>query len=66
MGWPEREAVVPTLALGGSLGVGKIRSVELLGHKGKVKFTQDGTALKVEMPPEKPSEHAIALKIVGA
>jgi len=66
MGWPEREAVVPTLALGGTLGVGKIRGVELLGHKGKVKFTQDGSALKVEMPAEKPSEHAIALKIVGA
>jgi len=66
MGWPEREAVVPTLALGGSLGVGKIRSVELLGHKGKVKFTQDGSALKVEIPAEKPSEHAIGLKIVGA
>ena len=41
MGWPEREAVVPTLALGGEVQVGKIRNVELLGHKGKVKFTQD-------------------------
>jgi hypothetical protein len=31
-----------------------------------VKFTQDETALKVEMPPAKPSDHAITLKIVGA
>jgi hypothetical protein len=37
----------------------------LLGHKGKVKFTQDETALKVEMPAEKPCDHAITLKIVG-
>jgi alpha-L-fucosidase len=66
MGWPEREAVVPTLALGGKLGVGKIRNVELLGHKGKVKFTQDETALKVELPGQKPSDYAIALKVVGA
>jgi alpha-L-fucosidase len=66
MGWPEREAVVPTLALGGNNGVGKIRSVELLGHKGRLKFTHDETALKVTMPPEKPSEHAVTLKIVGA
>jgi alpha-L-fucosidase len=66
MGWPEKEAVVPTLALGGKLGVGKIRGVELLGHKGKVKFTQDETALKVELPSEKPCDHAITLKIAGA
>ena len=66
MGWPEREAAIPTLAVGGKLAVGKIRSVELLGHKGKVKFTQDEAALAVEMPPEKPGEYAITLKIVGA
>jgi alpha-L-fucosidase len=66
MGWPEREAVVPTLALGGKLEVGKIRSVELLGHKGKAKFAQDETALKVELPAEKPSDYAVTLKVVGA
>ena len=67
MGWPDgKEAVVPTLALGGKLAVGKIRNVELLGHKGKVKFTQDESALKVELPREKPSDYAITLKIVGA
>ena len=66
MGWPGHEAVVPALALGGALGVGKIRNVELLGHKGKIKFTQDAGALKVELPTEKPSDHAITLKVAGA
>ena len=66
MGWPENEAVIPLLALGGKPGVGKIRSVELLGHKGRVSFTQDETALKVKMPPKKPSEYAVTLKIAGA
>jgi len=66
MGWPGKEASIPTLALGGRLDVGKIRNVELLGHKGKVTFTQDEGALKVQMPPEKPSDFAITLKIVGA
>ncbi len=66
MGWPEREANIPLLALGGQWSVGKIRSVELLGHTGKLKFTQDANALKVPMPPERPSDHAITLKIVGA
>ena len=66
MGWPEKEASIPTLALGGKLGVGRIHNVELLGHKGKVTYTQDDGALTVQMPAEKPSEYAITLKIVGA
>ena len=66
MGWPEREAVIPTLALGGKLGVGKIHNVELLGHKGRLKFSQDQAALKIELPPAKPSEHAVAFKVIGA
>ena len=66
MGWPDREAVVPTLALGGKHEVGKIRSVALLGHRGNLKFTQDEQSLRVTLPPEKPSDHAICLKIVGA
>ncbi|HUB35061.1 MAG TPA: hypothetical protein VMA31_18625, partial [Bryobacteraceae bacterium] len=63
---PEREAVIPTLALGGKLGVGKIHNVELLGHKGRLKFSQDQAALKIELPPAKPSEHAVAFKVIGA
>jgi alpha-L-fucosidase len=63
MGWPEREAAIPTLGLGSA---GKIRSVELLGHRGKLKFTQDAAGLKVELPPQPTSEHAVTFKIVGA
>ena len=66
MGWPEREASIPALALGGKLEVGKIRSVELLGHRGRLKFTQDETALRIELPPEKPSDHGVAFRVVGA
>ena len=66
MGWPEREAVIPTLALGGANQVGKIRGVTLLGHRGNLKFTQDEQSLRVTLPPEKPCEHAICFRIVGA
>ena len=48
-----------------SQGVGRIQNVELLGA-GKMKFTQDETALKVQLPEQQPSEHAIAFKIIGA
>jgi alpha-L-fucosidase len=63
MGWPEREAVVPTLALGGVNQVGKIRGVELLGHRGALQFTQDERALRVTLPAEKPSDYAVCFKV---
>jgi alpha-L-fucosidase len=66
MGWPEKEGVVRPLATTSKLGVGRIRSVQLLGFKGKLKWTQDEAGLKVQMPPARPCDHAFALKIVGA
>jgi alpha-L-fucosidase len=55
-----------TLALGGKLEVGKILTVELLGHRGKLKFTQDERSLRVLLPNEKPADHAVCFKITGA
>ena len=65
MGWPGKEAVIPSLATTAKQGVGRIQNVELLGA-GKVPFTQDETALKVQLPEKQPTEHAIAFKISGA
>jgi alpha-L-fucosidase len=66
MGVPDKEAVIPALALGGANAVGKIQHVELLGAHGKLKFAQDATALRVELPAQKPCEHALCLKVIGA
>jgi alpha-L-fucosidase len=63
MGWPEKEVVVN--ALGTRAGAGKIRNVELLGHKGKVTWKQEEAGLRVEMPATKPSDHAVTLKVIG-
>jgi alpha-L-fucosidase len=66
MGWAGKEASIPALALGGANSVPKFHNVELLGHKGKLKWTQDATALKVELPTEKPSDYAVTFKIALA
>jgi len=66
MGWPDKEASVPALAQGGKNNVPKIANVEMLGHKGKLKWTHDATGLKVQMPDQKPSEHAVTLRIALA
>jgi alpha-L-fucosidase len=56
MGWPSGESVVKSVDK-------KVHNVELLGHKGKLKWSQDEGGLKVQMPAEKPSEYAVTLKI---
>jgi alpha-L-fucosidase len=56
MGWPEGSAVVTSVDK-------KVRNVELLGHKGKLKWSQSEAGLNVTMPAEKPSDYAVTLKI---
>ena len=66
MGWPEKEAVIRPLAPAGSFGPVKVRNVELLGFKGKLQWTQEAAGLKVQMPAQKPCDHAICLKVALA
>jgi alpha-L-fucosidase len=64
MGWPEKEAVIKPL---GTNNAGmKVANVAMLGFKGKLKWTQGADGLKVEMPPARPCDYAIALKITSA
>jgi alpha-L-fucosidase len=62
MGWPGRETTIKPLALHD----GKVATVELLGFKGNLQWSQDETALKVAMPPTRPCDHAVALRIALA
>jgi len=63
MGWPQKQAVIKPLATTSVVAQMQIKNVELLGFKGKVKWTQDDKGLAVELPEQKPCDHAIALKI---
>lgn len=44
----------------------KVKSVELLGHKGPISFTQDEQGLKITFPSEKPCEFGYTFKIEGS
>lgn len=57
----DTEAVVRSLRTAS----GKVKKVELLGYKGKLSFSQDGAALTVKLPANKPSEYQYVLKISG-
>ena len=66
MGRPEAQVTIPILAPGGEHSVGKIRNVEMLGGKGKLKWTQDPAGLTVETASAPLAEHAVVFKITGA
>ena len=66
MGWPSKDAVITSLARGGQLDVGTIQNVELLGHNGKLKWSQDDSGLKVNLPEDKPSDHVVTFRIAMA
>ena len=65
MGWPEKQALIAPLATNGKHFTGKINNVELLGFKGKLQWSQDVAGLKVQLPNDKPCDHAIAFKVTG-
>jgi alpha-L-fucosidase len=65
MGWPQSgQVLIRPLAANNPQQTGKIEQVELLGH-GNVQFTRDNEGLKVNLPSQKPCEHAYALKLTG-
>jgi alpha-L-fucosidase len=64
LGWPaDGKLSISTLAHGGTASPGKINRIELLGHAQPLSFKQDGKALTVSLPREKPCAHAFVLKI---
>ena len=66
MGRPQKAVVVNALGLGSDQAPGRIRNVELLGYKEELKWKQDDSSLRVEMPAEKLSDIGITLKVALA
>ncbi|MGA2749544.1 MAG: alpha-L-fucosidase [Verrucomicrobiota bacterium] len=66
MGWPDSNKIL-IKSLGSSIdpSVNKISRVELLGHRGRLTFTQTSEGLTVDLPGEKLSDLTCALKIAG-
>src|SRR5438876_1200964 len=65
MGWPEKVAIIAPLGSNSKYAPGKIENVELVGFSGKLQWTRKETGLEIQLPEQKPSEHAVAFKISG-
>jgi alpha-L-fucosidase len=66
MGWPGDHVLLESLAINGPQHPGKIQNVQLLGHSAGLSWKQDERGLTVLMPPEKPCDYAVTLKIERA
>ncbi len=63
MGWPGHRANVKSLATGCGIKAEQIRRITLLGANGDLPWDQDHEGLHVTLPPNRPCEHAYALKL---
>ncbi|MBC7782692.1 MAG: alpha-L-fucosidase [Burkholderiales bacterium] len=62
--WPGADATIKSLATGAA-PEGKITEVTMLGHSGKLQFTQTADGLQVKLPNSAPGKLAYTLKISG-
>jgi alpha-L-fucosidase len=65
MGWPEKTVTIRSLGTNSPHLGGRVREVTLLGHEGKVAWTQDEHALTIAVPDTRPGEHAFAFRVLG-
>jgi alpha-L-fucosidase len=64
LAWPENDsALIKTLASGSELYPQPIARIELLGSSESLTWTRDTAGLRVQLPAQKPGEHAGVLKI---
>jgi alpha-L-fucosidase len=67
MAWPaDKKVRIRALASGGpNESMLHVDNVALLGHDGKLNWSQDQDGLHIDFPATAPSEHVVALKITG-
>ena len=57
--WPEKEFVIESTR---ALYPGEVRSVELLGSQGELKWEMTPDGIKIERPDQKPGDHVLRLQ----
>ncbi len=66
LAWPASgKLTIKSLAEGASHAPGEVTGVELLGSKAKLAWARNSQGLTIEMPTQKPCDHAFVFKIAG-
>jgi alpha-L-fucosidase len=63
LGWPTNGASIKSLGKSDRLLDGKIRKIELLGSKEKIRWKQTADALVIAQPKNQPNDFAVVYKI---
>jgi len=64
LAWPDNgTAIIQSLKAGWRVPAQQIQAIRLLGTPGKLVWHQDAQGLHVQLPAQKPCEHACTLKI---
>jgi alpha-L-fucosidase len=65
LAWPGEQITIKSLAKSSPLVGGKVKDVRLLGNRGRLEWLRNEAGLTIELPAQKPCEHAFVLKISG-
>ena len=65
LGWPAKGLTIRALATSSTGAAGRVTDVRLLGHDGRIEWTQDASGLKIAVPERRPCDHAVAFAIRG-
>lgn len=63
LGWPGKQAIIHVLGTSSPQSPAKVENVEWFGYHGKLKFRQESSAMRVQLPAQQPCNYAIALKV---
>lgn len=63
MGWPGEKTRIQALGTANPQRPGKIVDVSLLGHQNRLRWVQEANALEVQLPADRPTDYAIALRV---
>jgi alpha-L-fucosidase len=63
LGWPEDDTI-NIQYLGSARYSGPVKGVQLVGHKGDLKFNRTPEGLQIKLPKKKPCEHAFVFRII--
>ena len=64
LGWPGKETLIQALGAASRHLPGHVAQVQLLGYQGTVSFQRTSSGLRVELPDQKLSDIALALKVI--
>lgn len=64
LAWPGKEMTIKALARSREQDIKPVANVELLGSDRRLSWKQDQEGLSIELPEEKPCEHAFTFRIV--